>query len=40
MKVELAVTKLEAIGIFIFALVGLVFSYLGEIIAASEYLGG
>lgn len=37
MKIELAVTKAEAFGIFLFALMALVFSYLGELIGATEY---
>lgn len=40
MKIEFAVTKSEAVGIFLFALLGLVFSYLGELIAAVNYYGG
>lgn len=40
MKIEFQVTRVEAIGLFFFALLGLAVSYLGELIAAAEYYGG
>lgn len=40
MRLEFQVTRLEAVGLFLFALLALAVSYLGELIAAVEYYGG
>lgn len=40
MRVEFQVSRMEAVGLFCFAVLALAVSYLGELIAAIDYYGG